>query len=93
MIFLHSPGGGKKRPAWDLKGRLQDMETKFQSTVQERQDLMLQMSMYNERIATLENKNTQLSGTVQEKEEHSSSVSKENDTLRRQLRYGKNYRF
>ena len=80
-------GGSKKRPAWDLKGRLQDMESKFQSTVQERHDLMTQMNMYNERIALLENKNTQLSGTVQEKEQHSSSVSMENDSLRKQLRY------
>ena len=48
---------------------------------------MTQMNLYNERIALLENKNTQLSGTVQQKEEQSSSVSRENDTLRRQLRY------
>ena len=34
----------------------------------------------------LENKNTQLSGTVAQKEEQSSSVSKENDDLRKQLR-------
>ena len=86
IAFLYSGGGAKKRPAWDLKGRLQDMESKFQSTAQERQDLMSQMNMYNERIALLENKNTQLSGTVAQKEEHSSSVSRENDTLRRQLR-------
>ena len=62
------------------------MESKFQSTAQERQDLMMQMSMYNERIMMLENKNTQLSGTVAQKEEQSSSVSKENDDLRKQLR-------
>ena len=46
---------GKKRPAaWDLKGRLEEMEARFVTT--------------NDRVTMLENQNTQLKDNVEEKE-------------------------
>eukprot|EP00095_Tigriopus_kingsejongensis_P006418 maker-scaffold1274_size51331-snap-gene-0.10 protein:Tk06418 transcript:maker-scaffold1274_size51331-snap-gene-0.10-mRNA-1 annotation:"carboxy-terminal kinesin 2-like isoform x2" len=47
-------GGAKKRPAWDVKGRLEDMESLFASTTQ--------------RVSQLECQNTQLKSVAQEKE-------------------------
>ena len=50
-----APGGaGKKRPAWDLKGRLEDMEAAQANTLQ--------------KIADLQAKNTDLTTNVVEKE-------------------------
>ncbi|TRY69930.1 hypothetical protein TCAL_12627 [Tigriopus californicus] len=73
------PGPGpKKRPAWDLKGRLEDMEGLFASTA--------------ERVSTLESQNTQLKTVAQEKEteviqnsEELKSVAEERDSLRKQI--------
>ena len=45
---------GKKRPAWDTKGRLEDMEALMRKT--------------NTRVAALESQNTELKTNVEEKE-------------------------
>ena len=44
----------KKRPAWDLKGRLEDMEAQFALTA--------------DRVASLESQNTVLQSDVEKKE-------------------------
>ncbi|KAJ8299194.1 hypothetical protein KUTeg_023254 [Tegillarca granosa] len=78
--------GGKKRPAWDLKGRLQDMEELVQSQGTQRQMLMIQLDDYNSRIASLESANNQLSGTVEQKEKLATDASRQIDNLRQRLR-------
>ena len=45
---------GKKRPAWDVKGRLEDMEALMKRT--------------STRVASLESQNTELKTNVEEKE-------------------------
>lgn len=71
--------GPKKRPAWDLKGRLEDMEGLFASTA--------------ERVSTLESQNSQLKTVAQEKEteviqnsEELRTVAEERDSLKKQVR-------
>ncbi|XP_071099275.1 carboxy-terminal kinesin 2-like [Haliotis cracherodii] len=78
--------GGKKRAAWDLKGRLQDMEQVLQHRDQVSSTLQVQLESYNNRINMLESQNTQLSGTVAEKEQLSTEVYKENQEVIRKLR-------
>ncbi|XP_046558589.1 carboxy-terminal kinesin 2-like isoform X2 [Haliotis rubra] len=78
--------GGKKRAAWDLKGRLHDMEQVLQHRDQISSSLQTQLESYNNRINTLESQNMQLSGTVAEKEQLSSEVYKENQEVIRKLR-------
>lgn len=70
--------GPKKRPAWDLKGRLEDMEGLFASTA--------------ERVSTLESQNSQLKTVAQEKEteviqnsEELRTVAEERDSLKKQI--------
>lgn len=79
-------GGTKKRPPWDLKGRLQDMELIMQEQKNSRSDLMMQLQLNNNRIQTLENQNNQLSGTVAQKEQVASSASEEIAHLKKQMR-------
>ncbi|XP_067656013.1 carboxy-terminal kinesin 2-like [Haliotis asinina] len=78
--------GGKKRAAWDLKGRLHDMEQVLQHRDQISSSLQSQLESYNNRINMLESQNMQLSGTVAEKEQLSSEVYKENQEVIRKLR-------
>lgn len=49
-----------KRPAWDLKGRIQDMEENFVATQQTNSVLKQELEEYNQRIAALEVANSQL---------------------------------
>ncbi|KAL4236725.1 Kinesin-like protein kifc1 [Mactra antiquata] len=79
-----------KRPAWDLKGRLQDMEEQWKQKQDERNEFMIQMQQCNERIASLESHNNQLSGTVAQKEENYSHASKEIENLQKMLRESEN---
>ncbi|XP_045175313.2 carboxy-terminal kinesin 2-like isoform X2 [Mercenaria mercenaria] len=80
-------GGGKaKRPAWDLKGRLQDMEEQWKKQSQEKNEFLSQMQKCTERIALLENHNDQLSGTVAQKEENYTHASREIEQLQKKLR-------
>lgn len=86
LVFTLKAGSSKKRPAWDLKGRLQDMEELVQSQGTQRQMLMIQLDDYNSRIASLESANNQLSGTVEQKEKIATDASRQIDNLRQRLR-------
>ncbi|BFZ10060.1 hypothetical protein BsWGS_13099 [Bradybaena similaris] len=81
-----STGAPKKRPAWDLKGRIQDMEAHIQRQAKDNTCLQDEFSKYNERIGHLEQLNKQLSGNVVEKELASESAMKEIDNLKNMLR-------
>ena len=72
----------KKRPVWDLKGRIQDMEEQLK----EKDSLKLKMDQMMARIGDLELQKQDLAGTVQKKEELATTVSKEVDDLRSLLR-------
>jgi len=81
-----STGAPKKRPGWDLKGRLEDMEKKMSKDATYKSDLQKQLSAYNNRIEQLECEKQQLSGDVQEKAAASERNSRELDELQRRLR-------
>ena len=78
---------GKKRPAWDTKGRLEDMEVALSRHLEQNSSLQQQILSSNDRIAQLESLNCQLKGTVQQREEMTTQARDEIDTLRRRLRY------
>ncbi|GFO03552.1 kinesin-like protein [Plakobranchus ocellatus] len=83
----------KKRPAWDLKGRLQDMETHMQTQTKNNSNLQGQVTECNFRIAHLESLNQKLSGDVEEKHLASQSAVKEIEQLREKLRATTKYEF
>ncbi|XP_055957955.1 kinesin-like protein KIFC1 [Patella vulgata] len=78
--------GGSKRPGWDLKGRLQDMEALVLSRENMSAELQSQLESYNKRIFSLESHNQQLTGTVREKELQTQDNTAEISNLRRQIR-------
>ncbi|XP_059166584.1 carboxy-terminal kinesin 2-like [Physella acuta] len=80
-----STGAPKKRPAWDLKGRLQDMENHLQRQAKDSTSLQGQLSQYNDRIAQLESINQKLSGDVVEKQVASETAFKDIQDLRNKL--------
>lgn len=53
-------GKKPKRPAWDLKGRIQDMEENFLATQERNASLKHELEEYNQRIAALESANSVL---------------------------------
>ncbi|KAK6190079.1 hypothetical protein SNE40_002016 [Patella caerulea] len=81
-----SSGSGSKRPGWDLKGRLQDMEALVLSRENMSAELQSQLESYNKRIFSLESHNQQLTGTVREKEQQTQDNTAEISNLRRQIR-------
>jgi len=78
--------GGKKRPAWDTKGRLEDMEVALSRHLEQNSSLQQQILSSNERIAQLESMNCQLEGTVQQREQMTTQARDEIEALRRRLR-------
>ncbi|KAK6986889.1 carboxy-terminal kinesin 2-like isoform X2 [Biomphalaria glabrata] len=80
-----STGMPKKRPAWDLKGRLQDMETFVQKQALDSSSLQNKMSEYLGRIALLESTNQKLSGDVEEKEVATKHAGQSIQELRNKL--------
>lgn len=78
--------GRKKRPAWDLKGRLQDMEVVLSQREANTHSLQSQLESYNQRIMQLEMQKQQLSGDVAKRAELSEVVSRENEELQKNLR-------
>lgn len=72
----------KKRPVWDLKGRIQDMEEQLK----DKDSLMVRLDQMMIRIDDLEIQKEDLAGTVLKKEELATTVSKEVDDLRYLLR-------
>nr|KAG5699218.1 hypothetical protein BaRGS_012739 [Batillaria attramentaria] len=83
---LHSARASKKRPAWDLKGRLQDMEAVLNQREATTSTLSSQLESYNQRIAQLETQKQQLSGDVAKRSELTEMVKEENSQLQRQLK-------
>ena len=79
--------GGKKRPAWDTKGRLEDMEVALSRHLEQNSSLQQQILSSNDRIAQLESLNCQLKGTVEQREQMTTQARDEIGTLQRQLRY------
>lgn len=79
-------GGAKKRPAWDLKGRLQDMEQMCSQQRTSSSQLSMKLDGFKERVCSLENQNSHLSGTVAQKEQVATAASEEITILKRQIR-------
>ncbi|GFR31297.1 carboxy-terminal kinesin 2 [Trichonephila clavata] len=75
-----------KRPAWDLKGRIQDMEENFQSAQQVNSTLNEQLTTYNQRILALEEANSLLHKDVEIKASQSEVASSQASNLEKQLR-------
>ena len=93
LVVVDVEVGGKKRPAWDTKGRLEDMEVALSRHLEQNSNLQQQISSSNERIAQLESMNCQLKGTVQQREEMTTQARDEIDALRRRLRYSSHSSF
>lgn len=79
-------GNKAKRPAWDLKGRLQDMEELLNRQSSKRDSLESQLQDYNSRIASLESEKNQLYGDVQSKEQIVHGASKQIEEYQKQIR-------
>lgn len=75
-----------KRPAWDLKGRIQDMEDEFVKSKISNQELHDQLELTNERVAFLEEINSRLNEDVAcktaQSEEASQIVEKLKQTIK-----------
>lgn len=65
---------GKKRPAWDYKGRLEDMEAFLLKSNSCMEDMTKTIGDNQGRISYLESLNKQLEGTVQVKNQQSEQV-------------------
>ena len=78
--------GGKKRAAWDLKGRLQDMESAMTVLLKQKENLEMETCTSGDRLAHMEELNTRLQGTVAEKDGEAHSVQQRAAQLREQLR-------
>ncbi|CAL1272597.1 unnamed protein product [Larinioides sclopetarius] len=88
MPALSATSGKSKprRPAWDLKGRIQDMEEHFQNAQQLNSNLNEQLMTYNQRILALEETNKRLHKDVEIKSSQSEVASSQASTLEKQLR-------
>lgn len=74
--------GGKKRAAWDVKGRLLDMEEAFATHMKKNADLQEQITDTSGRIRQLESLNAQLEGKT-------TVATREIDQLQEDLRKSK----
>ena len=81
---------GKKRAAWDYKGRLEDMEAFLLKSNSCMEDMTKTIGNNQDRIGFLESLNKQLEGTVQVKNQQSQEVrvsSSDRETLKLQDSY------
>ncbi|KAH9525270.1 hypothetical protein Btru_000903 [Bulinus truncatus] len=78
-------GAPKKRPAWDLKGRVQDMELFIKQHAKDNTSLQTQLTENMRRIAHLESTNQKLNGDIQEKEQASKNAGMSIQELRNKL--------
>ncbi|XP_067135758.1 carboxy-terminal kinesin 2-like [Centruroides vittatus] len=76
----------QKRPAWDLKGRIQDMEEEFVRSRRSNQQLHDQLELTNERVAFLEQINTRLNEDVASKTAQSEEASQIVENLKSTLK-------
>ena len=79
-------GGGKKRAAWDLKGRLQDMESAMTQLLKQKQSLEIETCTSGDRLAQMEELNNKLQGAVVEKDSEAQSIQQRAARLQQQLR-------
>ncbi|KAI0232347.1 hypothetical protein LSAT2_017315 [Lamellibrachia satsuma] len=79
-------GGGKKRAAWDLKGRLQDMESAMTHLLKQKENLEMETCTSGDRLVQMEELNTRLRGAVAEKDSEAQSVQQRAAYLQQQLR-------
>ena len=77
VSFFFSPG--KKRAAWDYKGRLEDMESFLLKSNSCMEDMTKTIGNNQDRIGFLESLNKQLEGTVQVKNQQSQEVRSSSD--------------
>ena len=70
----------KKRAAWDVSGRLADLEVRMTDQIEKNDHL-------NSRIEELEAQKRHLEGAVVQKEEQTTAVSLEVEQLRKALRF------
>ncbi|XP_068213634.1 kinesin-like protein KIFC1 isoform X2 [Palaemon carinicauda] len=80
------PSGKSKRPGWDLKGRLQDMEAMLKTREMEQRDWMRKFEDYDSRIETLETEKTHLNHNLVETKTSYEANREEVENLRRDLR-------
>ncbi|XP_066989816.1 kinesin-like protein KIFC1 isoform X2 [Macrobrachium rosenbergii] len=78
--------GKSKRPGWDLKGRLQDMEALLKSREVEQKEWMKKFEEYDTRIETLETEKTHLSHDLVQTTTSYEANQEEIENLRRNLR-------
>ena len=81
-VFIHANAvnfplflSGKKRPAWDYKGRLEDMEGLMLKSKSFMEDMTKTIGDNQGRIGYLESLNKQLEGTVQVKHQQTEEVA------------------
>ena len=73
LVFLFL--AGKKRPAWDYKGRLEDMEGLMLKSKSFMENMTKTIGDNQDRIGFLESLNKQLEGTVQVKHQQTEEVT------------------
>nr|XP_053640507.1 carboxy-terminal kinesin 2-like [Cherax quadricarinatus] len=78
--------GKPKRAAWDLKGRLQDMENLVKSQTVERDNFIATLANYNFRIENLELEKQNLNQNLQKTQTLSQAHQEEVDRLKHDLR-------
>lgn len=75
LFFFSFLLSGKKRPAWDYKGRLGDMEELMMKSKSFMDGMTKTIGDNQDRIGFLESLNKQLEGTVQVKHQQTEEVS------------------
>ncbi|XP_063613676.1 carboxy-terminal kinesin 2-like isoform X1 [Penaeus indicus] len=78
--------GKSKRPPWDLKGRLQDMEALVKNSAEERENLMQKFMNYDMRIESLELEKRSLNQNLEKTQSVSQATQDEVDRLASNLR-------
>ncbi|XP_042242981.1 carboxy-terminal kinesin 2-like isoform X2 [Homarus americanus] len=78
--------GKPKRAAWDLKGRLQDMEQLMKSSTVERENFLAKLTDYDSRIENLELEKQNLNQNLQKTQTVSQANQEEVDRLKDNLR-------
>ncbi|XP_033106502.1 carboxy-terminal kinesin 2-like isoform X2 [Anneissia japonica] len=76
----------KKRPAWDLKGRLSDMEKMMEMRISTNNHLEHNLSENNQRVQMVEMLNERLKGTVAQKDHMLSENCQTINELQRKIR-------
>lgn len=87
--FLCIISGKPKRAAWDLKGRLQDMENLVKSSTIERENFLVKLASYDSRIENLEVEKQNLNQNLQKTQTVSLANQEEVERLTNNIRFVK----